>query len=51
MILLFDGEVYVMFSKMENRKKCYNNYKLYLVKVNDMVIKDCYGEEYIMFNV
>lgn len=48
---LFDGEVHVMFSKTENRKKCYNNYKPYSVKVNDTVIKDCYGEEHTMFNV
>lgn len=40
-----------MFSKTENRKKCYNNYNLYSVKVNDTVIKDCYGEEHTMFNV
>lgn len=48
---LFDGELHVMFSKPENRKKCYDNYNPYSVKVNDTVIKDCYREDHTMFNV
>lgn len=48
---LFDGELHVMFSKPENRKKCYYNYNPYSVKVNDTVIKDCYREDHTMFNV
>lgn len=48
---LFDGELHVMFSKPENRKKCYDNYNPYSVKVNDTVIKDCYRKDHTMFNV
>lgn len=48
---LFDGELHVMFSKPENRKKCYDNYNPYSVKVNDTVIKDCYREDHTMFHV
>lgn len=50
-ISLFDGELHVMFSKTENRKRCYDNYNPYSVKVNDTVIKDCYKEGHAMFNV
>lgn len=46
---LFDGELHVMFTQTKYRRKCY--YDQYSVEVNDTVIKDCYKERHVMFNV
>lgn len=47
---LFDGELHVMFTQTNSiRRKCY--YDQYSVEVNDTVIKECYKEGHVMFNV